>query len=64
MRGWIEGDRLTFEAIGEPSVRLRLVWDASDPEHLTWRNETSVGGAPWSHVEEYHCTRQPPSEAA
>jgi hypothetical protein len=56
MRGWIEGDRLTFETIGDPPVRLRLVWDASDPSDLRWRNEMSVGGAPWMLVEEYHCT--------
>lgn len=30
MRGWIDGDRLTFETIGDPLVRLRLVWDVSD----------------------------------
>jgi hypothetical protein len=56
MRGWIDGDRLTFETIGEPPVRIRLVWDVSDPERLTWRNEASVGGGPWSLVEEYRCT--------
>lgn len=56
MRGWIEGDRLVFETLGEPPVRLRLVWDVSDPMDVVWRNEMSVGGAPWSLVEEYHCT--------
>jgi hypothetical protein len=55
MRGWIDGDRLTFETIGAPPVRLRLVWDLSDPENLLWRNEMSVGGAPWTLVEEYRC---------
>ena len=56
MRGWIEGDRLVFETIGEPMVRLRLVWDVSDPMDVVWRNEMSLGDAPWSLVEEYHCT--------
>ena len=56
MRGQIDGDRLVFESVGEPLVRLRLTWDASDPNELTWRNEMSVGGAPWSLVEEYRMT--------
>jgi hypothetical protein len=55
MRGRIDGDRLTFETIGAAPVRLRLVWDRRDPANLVWRNEISVGGAPWSLVEEYHC---------
>jgi hypothetical protein len=45
-----------FEGIGEPLVRLRPTWDASDPAELTWRNEMSAGGAPWSLVEEYRTT--------
>lgn len=64
MRGWIDGDRLTFETIGEGPVRLRLVWDATDPSRMTWRNEMSVGGAPWSLVEEYRCTPSPSPERA
>jgi len=56
MRGWIDGDRLTFETMGEPPVRFRLVWDASNPNDMIWRNEMSVGGGPWSLVEEYRCT--------
>jgi hypothetical protein len=55
MRGWIDGGRLTFETIGDPSARLRLTWDITDSAGTTWRNETSVGGGPWSLVEEYHC---------
>ena len=55
MRGWIDGDRLTFETIGDPPVRLRLTWDITDPASMRWRNEVSVGGGPWSLVEEYHC---------
>ena len=60
MRGWIDGDRLVFETIGEPPVRLRLVWDAIDPACMTWRNEMSAGGAPWSLVEEYRLTPATP----
>ncbi|HET9985915.1 MAG TPA: DUF1579 family protein [Longimicrobiales bacterium] len=56
MRGRIEGDRLHFESTGEPPVRIRLLWDLSDPAHVVWRNELSVGGGPWSLVEEYVCT--------
>ena len=61
MRGWIEGDRLTFETIGHGSIRLRLVWDITDPTDITWRNEMSVGGEAWLLIEEYQCT---PSEAS
>jgi len=56
MRGRIDGDCLVFETIGEPPVRLRLTWDASDPKALTWRNEISAAGSPWSLVEEYRMT--------
>ena len=55
MRGWIEGDHLTFETLGDEQVRVRLVWDTTDPTAILWRNEMSVGGSPWSLVEEYHC---------
>ena len=56
MRGWIDGDRLTFETMAHAPVGVRLVWDLSDPADMTWRNEVSIRGAPWSLVEEYHCT--------
>ena len=59
LRGWIDGDRLTFETIGDPPVRLRLAWDVSDPSDMRWRNEMSANGAPWSLVEEYHCVPDP-----
>jgi hypothetical protein len=55
LRGWIDGDRLTFESIGDAPVRIRLVWDASKPEALRWTNEVSVEGADWVLVESYHC---------
>jgi hypothetical protein len=55
MRGQIDGDRLTFETVGDPPARLRLTWDISGQASMTWRNEISVGGGAWSLVEEYHC---------
>ncbi|MGW0758446.1 hypothetical protein ACWD1Y_18565 [Streptomyces sp. NPDC002814] len=55
MRGHIDGDRLMFESISEPMVRLRLVWDATDPQELVWQNEMSVDGRSWTLVEAYHC---------
>jgi hypothetical protein len=54
MRGTVSGDRLVFETIGEAAVRLRLVWDVSDPSDITWTNEISLGGASWALVETYH----------
>lgn len=59
MRGRIEGARLTFETIGEPPVRLRLVWDLTDSDDIRWRNEMSVQGGPWTLVEEYRCIPKP-----
>ncbi len=55
LRGRIDGDRLTFESVGNPVVRIRLTWDLAGPD-VVWRNEVSVGGGPWSLVEEYRCT--------
>lgn len=56
MRGWIDGDRLSFESLGTPYVRIRLAWDVTNPGLMRWRNECSVAGGPWSLVEEYSCT--------
>jgi uncharacterized protein DUF1579 len=56
MRGHIDGDRLVFESEDAEAVRLRMVWDASDPADITWRNEASVGGGPWTLIETYHMT--------
>jgi hypothetical protein len=53
LRGHIQGKRLIFESIGTPPVQIRLTWDFVDRAHPIWRNEVSVGGAPWSLVEEY-----------
>jgi Protein of unknown function (DUF1579) len=55
MRGYIDGDLLVFESVGDPPVRIRLVWDLTDPDHVIWRNEISISGSPWSLVEQYDC---------
>jgi hypothetical protein len=52
-RGHIEGDRLVFESMEGAAVRLRLTWDASDPNVINWRNEMSVGDGSWFLIEEY-----------
>jgi hypothetical protein len=53
MRGRLDGERLTFESLGGGPVSLRMVWDLTDPKAMTWRNEMSVGNAPFALVEEY-----------
>ena len=55
MRGTIEGDRMVFQSLGDPPVRIRLTWELAGPTVL-WRNEMSVQGGPWSLVEDYVCT--------
>jgi Protein of unknown function (DUF1579) len=64
LRGWIDGGRLTFETIGDRPVRLRLVWEVAGPGEIVWRNEMSLGGGPWSLVEEYRCTPTSPARQA
>ena len=59
MRGHIVGDRLTFESLGDPPVRIRLTWDASAAPNLTWTNEVKMGERPWSLVETYQLTPEP-----
>jgi hypothetical protein len=56
LSGRIEGDRMTFESIGERPVRILLVWDISQPDDMTWRNEMSLTDGVWTLVEEYHMT--------
>lgn len=56
MRGYIAGDHLTFETLGDARVRLRLVWDVTDPADMNWRNEMAAAGSPWSLIEEYQLT--------
>ena len=62
LRGQIEGERLTFESLGDPLVRLRLVWELTGASDITWRNEMSVAGGPWSLIETYRCTPTPPGD--
>ena len=52
-RGRIDGDRLIFESLGDAAARLRLTWDASAPDVITWRNEMTTGAGTWFLVEEY-----------
>ena len=59
MRGHIVGDRLTFESLGDPPVRIRLTWDTSAAPNLTWTNEVKMGERPWSLVETYQLSPEP-----
>jgi hypothetical protein len=52
-RGYIDGDRLVFESMGDTGPRLRFTWDASDPTVTTWRNEMAIDQGPWFLIEEY-----------
>ena len=52
-RGWIDGDRLIFESLGDAPTRLRFTWDASCPGTILWRNEMALGDGAWFLVEEY-----------
>lgn len=55
LRGWIEGDLLTFQSIGHQPVRIRLLWHLVDATTMTWRNEVSIRGGPFVLVERYEC---------
>src|SRR5687768_6999796 len=52
-RGWIEGDRLTYESVEGRLPRIRLTWTLRDPTHCTWRNELTPDGTRWHLIEEY-----------
>jgi hypothetical protein len=56
LRGWTDGDLLTFQSMDQALVRIRLLWHLADAERMTWRNEMSVGGTPFTLVERYECT--------
>lgn len=51
--GVIQGDQLILESMVDESMRLRFTWDATDSTAMTWRNEISIRGAPWTLIEEY-----------
>jgi hypothetical protein len=61
MRGYIDGDRLVYESMGEPLVRLRVTWDLSDRGAPTWTNEASTAHGDWHLVERY---RMDPTEGS
>ena len=52
-RGHIDGDRLIFDSMADTGIRLRLTWDASVPDRITWRNEMTTGDGSWFLIEEY-----------
>jgi hypothetical protein len=60
--GRIDGDRLIFESPEGAPVRLRFIWDVTDPSDIVWRNEMATGDGSWFLIEEYHMTPQPPLE--
>ena len=55
--GAIENDRFVITSegasIGGAPVRLRMIWDATTPDVMSWRNEMSIADGPWSLIEEY-----------
>jgi hypothetical protein len=55
--GSIDGDRFIITSDGATiagaPVRLRMTWDCSSPETMTWRNDMSINNGPWQLVEEY-----------
>ena len=55
LRGWIDGNLLTFQTIGMQPVRIRLFWHIVDGTSMTWRNEVSIDGLPFQLIERYDC---------
>ena len=55
MHGRIDGDRLVYESsVG--TARLRMTFDASDPQGVVWTNEASLAGGPWKLIDTYRMT--------
>ncbi len=54
--GKIEGDSLVMESLGDSPVKLRFIWDATDPKAVKWKNEMSLNNGPWQLIEEYIIT--------
>jgi Protein of unknown function (DUF1579) len=52
-RGWIDGNRLTYESLSDALPRIRLTWILDDETHARWRNEYTLDGIDWKLVEEY-----------
>jgi len=55
-RGRIDGSRLIFESLEDARVRLRLTWDTSDTDVITWRNEMTTDDGTSFLIEEYRMT--------
>jgi hypothetical protein len=55
-RGWIEGDRLVFESMGDAPVRLRFTWETASEGVINWKNEMALGDGEWFLIEEYPMT--------
>jgi hypothetical protein len=51
--GRIDGDVLVFESAPGRFPRIRLTWEATDPEVVLWRNEMTFDGESWFLVEDY-----------
>jgi hypothetical protein len=55
--GLVDGDTFTITSDGATiagaPVRLRMIWEASNPQALRWRNEMSIADGPWALIEEY-----------
>jgi hypothetical protein len=56
LRGGIAGARFVLETLGEAPTRVRVTWELLAPGRVRWRNDCSIGGGPWTLVEEYLCT--------
>lgn len=52
-RGWIDGDRLVFESLGDAPVRLRFTWELAEDGVVNWRNEMAAGDGEWFLIEQY-----------
>jgi hypothetical protein len=55
LHGRIAGDQLIYESSDGPA-RLRMTFDASDPQCRLWTNEISAAGGPWRLIESYRMT--------
>ena len=53
MRGRVEGDFMVFESMRDVPPVLKMTWDASSPDLLSWRNEMSLDGKHWQLIEQY-----------
>ena len=56
LRGEVDGDRMVFESIEETPPMIRLTWELTPRDTITWRNEMTVDGLNWSLVEDYEIT--------